>query len=606
MSYEKSVKKVLSVLLAAVMMLALPGVMPVSERAYAECYSEDGWEYDIVSGGVDIISYSGLDENLIVPAKIAGKNVYSVSGLYTPGAKSRVRSITVSKGIKVIGDMVFSEYVNLERVTLPDTLTSIGKDAFYNCSKLRAITLPNLVTSIGSGAFTGCSSLTSANLTSQIKELPDKVFQDCSSLAALTLPPYLTSIGDYAFQNCSSLKNVFLPNTVQSLGMCSFQNCISINTVNMPVDLKTIGASAFDGCTGIGSVFLPGKVKSVAENAFRGCTGLTDAYVSSSVNIIEKNSFSGCVSLKTAVFGGNYVNLNNVFDVMSIPMVYYPSNATGWENYGDKKTSYPGTTSVKITGSTKLKPGKSAKLTVSVSPRSEEFDDVYYLTSSNTSVVSVAQDGTVSAKAAGAAVISATALNGKVNTVTITVAPETPRSLKVSAKSTSSAELSWEGNSSGYIVYRASSKKGTYKKIGTVLSTSYIDKGLTKGKTYYYKVASYVNSEQKQVTSDKTSAVSVTVTSPAPSTVSAKKSKAGVASISWSKSVGASGYEVYMASSKSGKYSKIATITSASTLTCKKTGLKKNKTYYFKVRSYVTVGGSKKYSGFSKVVKAKV
>lgn len=40
-----------------------------------------------------------------------------------------------------------------------------------------------------------------------------------------------------------------------------------------------------------------------------------------------------------------------------------------------------------------------------------------------------------------------------------------------------------------YNVYRSTSKNGTYKKIATVKSkTSYIDKKVTKGKTYYYKV----------------------------------------------------------------------------------------------------------------------
>ncbi len=605
MTHEKSMKKVLSTLLAAVMLFAFAGMFP-TVRAYAETNTENDWGYNIVGGGVDIVFYSGLEENINVPAKLAGRNVYSVSGLCNAVTRSNVKSVSFENGIKVLGDMVLSDYTALERVALPNTLTSIGNDAFFNCFSLKAITLPSSVTSIGTAAFAGCSSLLSASLASQVKAIPDRAFEDCSSLSTLSLPPYLTSIGNYAFHNCSSLKTIVLPNTIQTFGTGAFQNCSSVTSINMPIDLKSVGSLAFDRCAGINSVFLPGKIKTVSENAFRDCTGLTDVYISSSIDIIEKNAFSNCSNLKTVVFGGGYINLNSAFDITSIPTVYYPvKEVDSWDAYSGRKSSYSGASSISITGTTKLNPGKTSKLTVSINPKSGEFNDVYYLTSSNPAVASIAQDGTVTTKIAGSTVITATTVNGKTGTATVTVTPPSPTSLKVTAKSTSSAELSWTGDSAGYIIYRASSKNGSYKKIDTVLTTSYTDKGLTKGKTYYYKVAGYVNSEQQQVVSEQTKPVSITITAPAPSTVSAKKTKSGTASISWSKAVGASGYEVYMASSKNGKFSKITTIKSASTLTYKKTKLTKNKTYYFKVRSYVTVDGAKKYSKFSKVVKVK-
>ena len=39
-----------------------------------------------------------------------------------------------------------------------------------------------------------------------------------------------------------------------------------------------------------------------------------------------------------------------------------------------------------------------------------------------------------------------------------------------------------------YVIYRADKKNGTFKKIGTSKKTSYTDKNVKKGKTYYYKV----------------------------------------------------------------------------------------------------------------------
>ncbi|MFT3952587.1 MAG: hypothetical protein QM689_11700 [Oscillospiraceae bacterium] len=43
----------------------------------------------------------------------------------------------------------------------------------------------------------------------------------------------------------------------------------------------------------------------------------------------------------------------------------------------------------------------------------------------------------------------------------------------------------------GYEIYRATSKTGTYTKIKTTSATSFANTGLTKGKTYYYKVRTY-------------------------------------------------------------------------------------------------------------------
>jgi len=55
------------------------------------------------------------------------------------------------------------------------------------------------------------------------------------------------------------------------------------------------------------------------------------------------------------------------------------------------------------------------------------------------------------------------------------------------------ATIKWKKSSyaTGYYVYRATSKKGTYKYIGKTTRLSYTQKKLTKGKKYYYKVKAY-------------------------------------------------------------------------------------------------------------------
>ena len=66
----------------------------------------------------------------------------------------------------------------------------------------------------------------------------------------------------------------------------------------------------------------------------------------------------------------------------------------------------------------------------------------------------------------------------------------------------------------------------------------------------------------------------------------------------WDKCVGVTGYEVYRATSKTGTYSKVGTVTTAS---YKNTGLKKGTNYYYKVRAYKTVGSTKIYGNYSAI-----
>lgn len=181
--------------------------------------------------------------------------------------------------------------------------------------------------------------------------------------------------------------------------------------------------------------------------------------------------------------------------------------------------------------------------------------------------------------------------------------------VKVSSNSYNSNKLSWNKvtGSSGYEVLRATSKTGTYKSVKTITSgstVSYTDTKLATGKTYYYKVRAYRTVDKKRVYSSYSSIVSAKPVLKTPSVKLTSGSKK--ATIKWEKISGASGYEVYRATSKSGKYSKIKTITKNSTVSYVNSSLTKNKTYYYKVRAYRTVNGKKIYSSYSVAKSVKV
>lgn len=76
-------------------------------------------------------------------------------------------------------------------------------------------------------------------------------------------------------------------------------------------------------------------------------------------------------------------------------------------------------------------------------------------------------------------------------------------------KSGKKAKVSWKkvDGAKKYTVYRATSKNGSYKKVGTTTGASYTDKTVKKGKKYFYKVVA--NGSKSLYNSARTSPVNV-------------------------------------------------------------------------------------------------
>lgn len=135
------------------------------------------------------------------------------------------RFLIFMEGITHLREGLFS-FSNIDRITIPDSVTSIGDNAFWDCLSLTSVTIPNSVTSIGDWAFDGCSKLTS-----------------------VTIPDSVTSIGNYAFNNCYGLTSVTIPNSVTSIGALAFWDCFRLTSVTIPSGV-TLGEYAFpEGCT---------------------------------------------------------------------------------------------------------------------------------------------------------------------------------------------------------------------------------------------------------------------------------------------------------------------------------------------------------------------
>ena len=74
--------------------------------------------------------------------------------------------------------------------------------------------------------------------------------------------------------------------------------------------------------------------------------------------------------------------------------------------------------------------------------------------------------------------------------------------------------------------------------------------------------------------------------------------------LSWEPLSGVDGYQIYRATSKSGKYAKIATVKGSSGATYTNTGRTCGTRYYYKLRAYKKIGGKTVYSKYSSILSA--
>ena len=156
---------------------------------------------------------------------------------------------------------------SIERIIIPETITSFGSSLFYNCTKLKNAVLPKGITEIYDSMFRGCTSLQSIDIPDGITRFGDYAFDRCSSLASIILPAGVTYVGNYCFSECSNLRHI----------------------VSLPIKTPTLGGTFRYNFTKVGSngvLAVPAAAKTgsnysywVASNVNLGSYGWTLVYM---------------------------------------------------------------------------------------------------------------------------------------------------------------------------------------------------------------------------------------------------------------------------------------------------------------------------------------
>jgi uncharacterized protein YjdB len=354
-------------------------------------------------------------------------------------------TINIPQQVISLGGGAFQHCGALDTVTIAGNLTAIESDTFLDCRALTAITLPESVESIGYGAFSFCRKLTSIAIPQKVTALGAYAFDNCEMLETVTFSgtPTLKTIDEKAFKGCTKLINIEIPMTVTALGDYAFENCPVLSTITFRGPTPTLGSEAiaagttirhyanysgYDGWTGYTKeLILAAPTQTALQIANSGSPSVTVNWSTvanaTGYDVFVREAAGTYGTAIASVAGG--VTTAEITGLDSSKNCYFIVKAR--DAYGQSLPSNEQFTdfSIAVTG-VSLTPqplnlvyGDIRTLTATVAPANATNPGITW-TSSDPSVATVDQSGTVTAVYAGTATITASSQAD--NTITATTA----------------------------------------------------------------------------------------------------------------------------------------------------------------------------------------
>lgn len=431
-------------------------------------------------GDYTLQSYpAGREGAYTIPSFVHGKKIDQIWTSGFEGA-SGLTGISIPSSIGRLGTAAF-EGTGLTHVTIPDTVQQVDPAVFQNCTSLVSVKLPNSITEIDQYLFANCISLQHVDMPDTITKINIYAFHNCTSLTSLALPKNLSSLSVGCFDKCINLQHVVVPPSVISFPKdeLGVYNPFKYSPVTVYVqrgsnadrffnnNQKELQASA----TANGGSLKVVTLDSVSDPAAIEVESLELIDAGHKVSVQGKFKIGSYLNVQPLTSGSDYNAFSakangKAFQAYDLSLLPSGTTASGPftltigqpEGYASSATLYGANASAlttdyaencftaslsalgpvalidvkEATGGTEvtsvtlnkdtlnLEVGKTSKLSATVLPASAADKSITW-SSSNTDVASVISNGTVTAKKAGTAVITATAVNGKNASCTVTV-----------------------------------------------------------------------------------------------------------------------------------------------------------------------------------------
>ena len=165
---------------------------------------------------------------------------------------------TIPNGVERIEDEAFS-CCAVEKIYIPDSVTSVGANLFENATSLKSVRLPSGLKKLSPYMFAGCSSLEQIEMPFEIESFEEGLFAGCSSLKEIPFRAGIKELPNYVFSGCSQLRSLILPDTIEKICEGAVSDCENLTTLVLPASLKEIEEGAFEGCYNLSHIRLNGE-----------------------------------------------------------------------------------------------------------------------------------------------------------------------------------------------------------------------------------------------------------------------------------------------------------------------------------------------------------
>ena len=165
---------------------------------------------------------------------------------------------TIPNGVERIEDEAFS-CCAVEKIYIPDSVTSVGSNLFENATSLKSVRLPSGLKKLSPYMFAGCSSLEQIEMPFEIESFEEGLFAGCSSLKEIPFRAGIKELPNYVFSGCSQLRSLILTDTIEKICEGAVSDCENLTTLVLPASLKEIEEGAFEGCYNLSHIRLNGE-----------------------------------------------------------------------------------------------------------------------------------------------------------------------------------------------------------------------------------------------------------------------------------------------------------------------------------------------------------
>ena len=378
--------------------------------------------------------------------------------------------IVIPDSVTSIGGSAFSGCTSLAEIDIPDSVTEIGSSAFSGCTSLSKVDLPKKLSTIEAYTFSGCSSLESIVIPDGVTAIGTwseyentyygSSFSGCKSLKEIVIPDSVTSIGGSAFSNCISLESITIGSGVESLGDEWIASCRRLENITVSPENKTYSSvdgvlfnkdkselSAYPIGNKRSSYTIPDGVEKIGKKAFYGCRYIESLTIPVSVAEIEASALGNCYDIRAVYYLGTREQWkevvigadNYMFALVNVRCADDSQCRHVWGEWevveeatyekdglerrvcslckAEQTRKIPRLGAVKVDAielsesEKKLNVGKSFTITATVKP-DNAWNRTVTWSSSDPSIATVDENGTVTAIAEGEAIITAESADG--------------------------------------------------------------------------------------------------------------------------------------------------------------------------------------------------